>query len=132
MSPAALGTAAGLVLVPGVGAMLAVYPPGRAGLATRIALAFGLGYVTVGMTAAVLVIARLLSQTSFVLALLVVTLALWGAGLRRGRPGEHLQSLREELAEDRLAIAAGLVVLLAIAVAFVVGSWHEIQRLFGL
>jgi hypothetical protein len=116
VSPAALGTAAGLVLVPGVGAMLAVYPPGRAGLATRIALAFGLGYVTVGMTAAVLVIAHLLSQTSFVLALLVVTLALWWAGVRRGRPGEHLQSLREELAEDRLAIAGGLVVLLAIAV----------------
>jgi hypothetical protein len=116
VSPAALGTAAGLVLVPGVGAMLAVYPPGRAGLATRIALAFALGYVTVGMTAAGLVIAHVLSQTSFVLALLVVTLALWGAGLRRGRPGEHLESLREELFEDRIAIAAGLVVLLAIAV----------------
>ena len=41
---------------------------------------------------------------------------LWWAGVRRGRPGEHLQSLREELAEDRLAIAGGLVVLLAIAV----------------
>jgi hypothetical protein len=25
-----------------------------------------------------------------------------------------------------------MTVLLAIAVAFVVGSWHEIQRLFGL
>ena len=43
VSPATLGTAAVLVLVPGIGAMLAVYPPGRAGLATRIALAFATG-----------------------------------------------------------------------------------------
>ena len=116
MSPAALGTAAALVLVPGTGAMLAVFPPGRAGLATRIALAFALGYAAVGLTAAALVIAHVLSQTSFLSALLAVTLALWGAALRRGRPGEHLESLREELSEDRIAIAAGLVVLLAIAV----------------
>ena len=116
MSPATLGTAAALVLVPGIGAMLAVYPPGRAGLATRIALAFGLGYAAVGLTATGLVIAHVLSRSSFLVALLAVTLALWAAGLRRGRPGDHLQSLREELAEDRFAIAAGLVVLLAIAV----------------
>ena len=70
MSPAALGTAAGLVLVPGTGAMLAVYPPGRAGLATWIALAFALGYAAVGMTATVLVIAHVLTQASFLVALL--------------------------------------------------------------
>lgn len=40
----------------------------------------------------------------------------------------HRQELR--LARYRFYIA--LIVLLAIAVAFVVGSWHEIQRLFGL
>jgi hypothetical protein len=116
VSPSALGTAAALVLVPGIGAMLAVYPPGRAGLATRIALAFALGYVVVGMTATALVICHVLSQPSFLLAVLAVTLALWGAGLRRGSPGEHLASVRQELAEDRIAIAAGLIVLLAIVV----------------
>jgi hypothetical protein len=36
----------------------------------------------------------------------------------------------KRLARYRFYIA--LVVLLAIAVTFVVGSWHEIQRLFGL
>jgi hypothetical protein len=114
--PAALGTAAVLVLVPGIGAMLAVYPPGRAGLATRIALAFGLGYAAVGLTATALVVGHVLSQPSFLVALLVVTLALWGAALRGGRPGEHLRAAREELADDRVAIAAGIVVLVAIAV----------------
>ncbi|MGH3139428.1 MAG: hypothetical protein ACRDQE_06815, partial [Gaiellales bacterium] len=87
MNPATLGTAAALVLVPGIGAMLAVYPPGRAGLATRIALAFGLGYAAVGLTATGLVIAHVLSRSSFLVALLAVTMALWAAGLRRGRPG---------------------------------------------
>ena len=116
MSPAALGTALGLVLVPGTGAMLALYPPARAGLATRIALAFGLGYATVGLTATALAIGHVLSRTWFILALLAVTLALWGVAERRGRPGEHLKAVREELAEDRVALAAGLIVLLAIAV----------------
>jgi hypothetical protein len=115
VNPATLGTAAGLVLGPGIGAMLAVYPPGRAGVATRIALAFALGYAAVGMTATVLVIAHALSLPSFLVALLAVTLALWAAALRRGRPGEHLEAVRREVAEDRLAIAAGLVVLLAVA-----------------
>ena len=36
----------------------------------------------------------------------------------------------KQLARYRFYIT--LFVLLAIAVAFVVGSWHEIQRLFGL
>ena len=116
MSPAALGTALGLVLVPGTGAMLALYPPARAGLATRIALAFGLGYATVGLTATALVVGHALSRTSFLLALLAATLALWGIALRRGRPGAHLRAVRDELAEDRVALAAGLIVLLAIAV----------------
>ncbi len=115
MSPAALGTACGLVLVPGIGAMLAVYPPRRAGLATRIALAFALGYATVGLVATALVIGHVLTRTSFLLLLLAVTLALWGVAVRRG-PGEHLRAVRDELADDRVALAAGLVVLLAIGV----------------
>jgi len=45
------------------------------------------------------------------------------------------QALDRRQQEARLAryrFYIALVVLLAIAVAFVVGSWHEIQRLFGL
>jgi hypothetical protein len=116
VSPAALGTAAGLVLVPGTGAMLAVYPPGRAGLATRIALAFALGYAAVGLTATALVVAHVLTQASFLVALAALTVALWVAAFRRGRAAEHLVALREEWAADRIALAAGLVVLAAIAV----------------
>ena len=40
------------------------------------------------------------------------------------------QKQESRLARYRFYIV--LLVLIAIAVAFVVGSWHEIQRLFGL
>ncbi len=52
---------------------------------------------------------------------------------RYHRALRHARVLR--LQESRLAgyrFYIVLAVLLAIAVAFVVGSWHEIQRLFGL
>jgi hypothetical protein len=39
---------------------------------------------------------------------------------------------RQEMRLARYRFYIALLVLLAIAVAFVVGSWHEIQRLFGL
>ena len=52
---------------------------------------------------------------------------------RYHRALRHARVVRRQ--ESRLAgyrFYVVLVVLLAIAAAFVVGSWHEIQRLFGL
>ena len=52
---------------------------------------------------------------------------------RYHRALRHARVLRRQeirLAGYRFYIV--LVVLLALAVVFVVGSWHEIQRLFGL
>ena len=49
---------------------------------------------------------------------------------RAVRHARVLQRQESRLAGYRFYLA--LVVLMAIAVAFVVGSWHEIQRLFGL
>ena len=46
------------------------------------------------------------------------------------RQARVLRRQESRLAGYRFYIA--LVVLLALAVVFVVGSWHEIQRLFGL
>jgi len=49
------------------------------------------------------------------------------------RAQRHARVLRRE--ESRLAryrFYIVLLVLIAIAAAFVLGSWHEIQRLFGL
>ena len=52
---------------------------------------------------------------------------------RYHRAQRHARVLRRQessLARYRFYIV--LLVLIAIAVAFVLGSWHEIQRLFGL
>jgi len=52
---------------------------------------------------------------------------------RYHRAQRHARVLRRE--ETRLAgyrFYIALVVLMAIAAAFVVGAWHEIQHLFGL
>lgn len=49
----------------------------------------------------------------------------------RGRRNARVRRTEENrLARYRFYVT--MAVLLAIAVAFVVGAWHEIQRLFGL
>jgi hypothetical protein len=52
---------------------------------------------------------------------------------RYHRAVRHARVLRRE--ETRLAgyrFFVALAVLLALAIAFVMGSWHEIQHLFGI
>ncbi len=116
MNPATIATAAAFVLVPGLGATLAAYPPGRVGLVTRFALTFGLGYAVVGMTAVVLVIGHVLHPATFLGALLVVTVALYVAGLRRGGARAHLAALQADIADDRFGLAMGVLVFVAIAI----------------
>jgi hypothetical protein len=116
VNPATLAIASALVLVPGLGATLAAYPPGRIGPVTRLALMFGLGYAVVGLTAVVLVIVHGLQAATFFALLAVVTAALWAFGMRRGPLGKHWAVLRDDVAADRWALAAGAIVFLAIAV----------------
>jgi hypothetical protein len=49
---------------------------------------------------------------------------------RHQRAARVVRRQENRLAKYRFYIA--ITVLLAIAAAFVLGSWHEIQRLFGL
>ena len=116
MNPATIATAAALVLVPGLGATLAAYPPGRIGPATRLALAFGLGYAVVGVTAVALVIAHILQPATFFPALAIVTAVLWVSGLRRGSAREHLAALSDDVAADGWGLGIGLLVFCAIAI----------------
>jgi hypothetical protein len=116
VNPATIATATALVLVPGLGATLAAYPPGRIGVATRLALTFGLGYAVVGVTAVVLVIAHVLQPATFFPALAIVTVALWVYGLRRGGVREHWDALAAEAAGDGWALAIGALVFVAIAI----------------
>jgi hypothetical protein len=116
VNAATIAIAAGLVLVPGLGATLAAFPPGRVGPATRLALTFGLGYAVVGLTAVVLVIAHVLHPYTFLPALAAVTAGLWAAGLRRGGLRAHASALADDVAHDGWALAAGALVFVAIAI----------------
>ncbi len=116
MNPATIAIAAALVLVPGLGATLAAYPPGKIGAPTRLALSFGLGYAVVGITSVVLVIARVLHPDTFFPLFAVVTASLWVFGLRRGGVRAHLNALRAEFRGDRWPLVVGALVFLAIAV----------------
>lgn len=49
---------------------------------------------------------------------------------RAQRHARVIQRQESRLARYRFYIV--MLVLVAIAIAFVIGSWHEIQRLFGL
>jgi hypothetical protein len=116
VNPATIAIAAALVLVPGLGATLAAFPPGRVGPVTRLALMFGLGYAVVGITAVVLVIGHVLQAATFFPALAIVTVVLWAAGLRRGGLRQHLDALSADIAGDGWALAAGALVFVAIAI----------------
>ncbi|HEX3330236.1 MAG TPA: hypothetical protein VHS27_09960, partial [Gaiellales bacterium] len=116
MNPATIAIASCLVLIPGLGATLAAYPPARVGPVTRLALTFGLGYAVVAITALVLVIVHALQAATFFPLLAVVTIALWAYGLRRGGARAHWAALRDEVSADRWSLAAGTIVFVAIAV----------------
>jgi hypothetical protein len=111
----ALLTAALLVLVPGIGASLALHRPGEAPIPTRLALCFGLGYATVALSALVLQAAHLLSAASFVALTGGVTVAIWAVALRRSGITAQGRELAAELRRERWLLGAGLLALVVFA-----------------
>jgi hypothetical protein len=104
-----------LVLVPGIGASLAFAPPGAVLIETRIALVFGLGYALVAGTATLLALVHAFELWVFVLVVVLVTVAVWVVALRRASPREHLTAFRSQAREAPFVLAAGLALLLAVA-----------------
>jgi hypothetical protein len=107
---------AALLLVPGVGAALAVAGPGALSIESRLALAFGLGYALVAGIATLLALARVLSQTAFIVGLVVVTAGVWTLAFLRASPRAHASALRDQAREAPVTLAAGLALILAVAV----------------
>jgi hypothetical protein len=106
-----------LILVPGLGAALALAAPGALELETRLALVFGLGYALVAGVAIMLTLARVLSLAPFVAAVTVATVAVWALALRRASFRAHAEAVRSEFWEAPFAHGAGLAMLLALVVA---------------
>ena len=85
-----------LLLVPGVGAALAVAGPGALSIESRLALAFGLGYALVAGIATLLALARALSQPAFIACLVVATVGVWALAFLRASLRAHASALRDQ------------------------------------
>jgi hypothetical protein len=108
-----------LVLVPGAGAALAFASPGTISVEGRVALAFGLGYALVAGTAVALALAHVFLLVSFVLAIAAVTAGIWALALSRAPLSTQWSALREQAREAPVTLATNLVLLLAVAVAWI-------------
>ena len=103
------------LLLPGLGAALAVAAPGAISIEARIALMFGLGYAVVAGTATFLALARVLSAPAFVAALVVVTSVVWALALRRGSPRTHAATVLAQFRGAPFSVGAGLALLVTVA-----------------
>jgi hypothetical protein len=106
-----------LILVPGTGAALAFAPPRAISVESRIALTFGLGYALAAGVAILLALAHVFSRPTYVAGVVLATAAVWTLALRRASPRVYASTLRAQATEAPLALAAGLVLLLAFAVS---------------
>lgn len=116
MSAAATALIVLVVLAPGCGAMLALFPPASVSVPAAIALSLGLGYALTALAATVLAIAGVLTPASVVAAVALVTAAAWAVALRRHGPRARLRAARMHGWRSRTADAAGLAAIAAIAV----------------
>lgn len=116
MSAASLLTVLVMVLLPGAGAALAVFRPGRLTVEAAVALAFGLGYAVTAVIATLLAVTGTIGRTSFVTAVTLVTIGLWAWALRRRSARAHVRALAADARANRWILAPGLAGLVAFAV----------------
>jgi hypothetical protein len=112
---AAILVVGALLLVPGVGAALAVAPPGAIAIETRIALAFGLGYALVAGSAILLALAHAFARPSFVAAVVVATAVAWFLAVKRASLRTHWAALVKQAREAPFPLVGGLGLVLAVA-----------------
>jgi hypothetical protein len=104
-----------MMVLPGAGIALAVYRPGTISLPLRIGLAVGFGFAVPAGLAYVLAAAHLLYPVIFIGTLIATTAIGWGIAIRRGRFSDHARSIANEARSEGWGLAAGLVVVTALA-----------------
>jgi hypothetical protein len=104
-----------VMVVPGAGASMALHRPGQAGIPTRLALCFGLGYAAAALTGVVLEILHVLNVVTYVGLLAAVTALLWGYAIRRDGLRAHAAALRDELVAEPWLTGSGLAAMLLFA-----------------
>jgi hypothetical protein len=100
-----------ILAVPGIGATLAIFPPGEASVVTRLAAAFGLGYAVSAGTAFLLAAAQEFHLGLFIAVWLVLSAALWVVALRRGSLRDHAHAFREDVSANGLPLLLGVLVI---------------------
>src|SRR5689334_4757764 len=96
-----LGIAAlAIVLVPGFGALLTVFPPRRLPLIAAAALAFPVGFACIAVVALALALLHILTLPIFLCVSLLGTVAAWVAALRRHGLGGRAAAWRSEIAAE--------------------------------
>ena len=108
-----------LVLVPGIGAALAIAAPGAILLETRIALAFGLGYGIVAGVAVTLAVVHAFTLPAFALGVGLATVAIWLLPIRRVGLGSHARAIAAQIREEPFTVVGGLAVVVASAFVWV-------------
>ena len=104
-----------LVLLPGLGATLAVFRGGQAGLPTQLACVFGLGFVTLSGWGFLLIQLRLFNPVALWTGIALITVAFFTIGLRRSGPRERASALRDEIKADGWVNAIGLIAVAVFA-----------------
>jgi hypothetical protein len=116
VSGAATALIALVVLVPGCGATLALFPARSVSVPATIALSLGLGYALTALTATLLALMGVLTAASVIGAEATVAAAVWAIALRRQGPRARLRAARMHGWESRTRDLTGLAVVLVFAI----------------
>ena len=103
------------MVIPGAGASLALHRPGQAGIPTRLALCFGLGYAVCALCGVVLEILHVLYAWTYLPLLAVVTVVFWVVVIRRDGLRSHGAALRDQLAAEPWLEGVGLAAIVVFA-----------------
>lgn len=99
----------------GLVASVAAFPPESLSLPNRLSSILALGYASLGLCAALLVIAHQLSARNYLFSLIAVVLALVAVAWRRGSVQRHPLAIWTELKGEPVALVSGLAVVTALA-----------------
>ena len=97
-----------IVLIPGIGASLALDRPGEAYRGDSDRAQFRAWLRDGGADRRLLEVLHVLSEGSFVVLLAAVTIVIWALALRRGGLRAHGSALAGELREERWLVLSGL------------------------
>src|SRR5437588_5843841 len=107
MNALALFTLTLFVVVPGLGAVLAAFPAGRPSVPLAAALVVPFGFAVDGLVGFVLALAQAMRPWTYLPVIVVVTVALWGVGLRRASVRDRWDALRDGTRDQRWTLAVG-------------------------